>query len=115
KVTDAHGHNKKNTYDANYDVTTYNDALNDQSIFSFDANNRLNKVQDANGAATSFTYPSSGNNLFYPLTQTDPQGHITSYAYDSNGNLTSATDNGSGGKGLHYAYNTNGTIKSITQ
>jgi RHS repeat-associated protein len=115
KVTDAHGHNQKTTYDPNLDVTTYNDALNDQSIFSFDANNRLNSAQDANGSATSYTYPSSGTNLFYPLTQKDPQGHITSYAYDSNGNLTSATDNGSGGKGLHYVYNANGTIKSITQ
>jgi YD repeat-containing protein len=115
KVTDANGHNKKTTFDANLDVTNYSDALNDQSIFSFDANNRLNKVQDANGAATSYTYLPSGNNLFYPLTQKDPQANVTTYAYDTNGNMTSATDNGSGGKGLHYAYNANGTIKSITQ
>ncbi len=113
KVTDAHGHNKSTTFDANLDVTNYSDALNDQSISSFDANNRLNSVQDANGAATSFTYPSSGNNLFYPLTQKDPQGNQTNYAYDSNGNLTSAVNN-STGKGLTYAYNQNGTIASMT-
>jgi len=116
KVTDAHGHNKKTTFDANLDVTNYSDALNDQSISSFDANNRLNSVQDANGAATSFTYPSSGNNLFYPLTQKDPQSNQTNYAYDSNGNLTSAVNN-STGKGLTYTYNqspANGVITKIT-
>ncbi len=113
KVTDAHGHNKSTTFDANLDVTNYSDALNDQSISSFDANNRLNSVQDANGAATSFTYPSSGTNLFYPLTQKDPQGNQTNYAYDSNGNLTSAVNN-STGKGLTYTYNQNGTIASMT-
>ncbi len=116
KVTDAHGHNKSTTFDANLDVTNYSDALNNQSIFSFDANNRLNSAQDANGAATSFTYPSSGNNLFYPLTQKDPQGNQTNYAYDSNGNLTSAVNN-STGKGLTYTYNqspANGVITKIT-
>ncbi len=116
QVTDAHGHNQKTTYDANLDVTTYNDALNDQSIFSFDANNRLNSTQDANGAATSFTYPSSGTNLLYPLTQKDPQGNQTNYAYDSNGNLTSAVNN-STGKGSTYTYNqspANGVITKIT-
>src|SRR5258708_6129878 len=85
-------------------------------VFSIDGKNDLNSVQDANGAATSYTYLSSGNNLFYPLTQKDPQGNQTNYAYDSNGNMTSATNN-STGKGLTYTYNhspANAVITKIT-
>ncbi|MFL5627424.1 MAG: RHS repeat-associated core domain-containing protein [Ktedonobacteraceae bacterium] len=115
-VKDALGHSKSTQFDANYNVTQYGDALNDFStfVFSSDGRNNLNAIKDGNGAATSFTYPTSGtSNLFYPLTQTDPQGHQTTYAYDSNGNLKSAIDT-STAKGLTYTYNANGTIATMT-
>jgi YD repeat-containing protein len=115
-VMDALGHSKSTQYDANFDVNTYGDALSDTttSTYSQDGKNNLNSVQDGTGASTSYTYPASGSShLFYPLTQKDPQSHVTSYSYDSNGNLTSAIDT-STTKGLRYTYNSNGTIATMT-
>jgi RHS repeat-associated protein len=115
-VKDALGNSKSTQYDANFNVNTYSDALSDTTTYSYsqDGKNNLNSVQDGTFATTKYTYPTSGtSNLYYPLTQTDPQGHQTNYAYDSNGNLTSAIDN-STQKGLKYTYNSNGTIATMT-
>jgi YD repeat-containing protein len=102
-VQDALGNSKTTNYDANFNVTQYGDALKDLSnfVFSSDGRNNLNSVADGTNATTSFTYASSGSNLYYPLTQKDPQGNQTNYTYDSNGNLTTAINTGSN-KGLTY-------------
>ncbi len=114
-VTDPLGHTQSNQYDANYDMTQYQDGLSDTSVFNFNAGtNTLHSVADGNGATTSFGYPTPGSqNQYYPQNQTDPQGNQTDYAYDSNGNLQSATNHVTH-TGLSYNYYPNGTIKTET-
>ncbi len=120
KTTDALNHSRQNTFDATtYNVSRYSDALSDFSDFQFspDGNKLLStstydgsKPNGSNNAITTrFSYPSSGNNQYSPLTQTDPQNNETDYAYNSNGNLLSSTDKKSGNK-LTYTYNDNGTV-----
>ncbi|GCE13343.1 type IV secretion protein Rhs [Tengunoibacter tsumagoiensis] len=122
KTTNALGYSTTNTYDAtNYNVTQYGDALSDLSDFQFstDGKNNLTQVSigDTNtggsnptvGPTTHFGYGGTGNNTYNPFTQTDPQGHSTNYAYDTNGNLLSAIDQQTN-KGLTYTYNGNGTV-----
>ena len=116
-VKDALGNSKSTQYDANFNVNTYSDALSDTTTYTYsqDGKNNLNSVQDGTFATTKYSYPTSGNsNLYYPLTQTDPQGRQANYTYDSNGNLTSALDN-SNSMGLHSSYNPDGTVSKITQ
>jgi len=115
KVTDPLGHNESTTYDANYDVSQYMDSLGDQTNFVFNTGtNTLHSAADGNKATTTFTYPTPGSqNQYYPLSQTDPQNNTTNYAYDSNGNLLSAT-NKTTNTGLTYTYNSNGTINTQT-
>jgi RHS repeat-associated protein len=117
KTTDANNHSRTSTYDStNYNVTQTGDALSDFSNFTFSSDGRNNVTSDTlgvngseSGAKTTFGYPSSGNNLYSPLSQTDPSGNVTSFAYDTNGNLTSAKDNNTGHT-LVYTYNANGTV-----
>ncbi len=116
KTTDALGHSTGSTFDATtYNVTQYSDALSDFTNFQFsaDGRNNLTTVTDGAGAKTTFGYASSGNNLYNPLSQTDPQGNTASFSYDNNGNMLSATDN-STNKGSSYTYNSNGTAASQT-
>lgn len=114
KTTNALGYSTTQTYDAtNYNVTQYGDALSDFSDFQFstDGKNNLTQVSvgDTNtggsnatvGPTTTFGYGGTGNNTYNPYTQTDPQGHTTNYAYDTNGNLLSAIDKQTN-KGLTY-------------
>jgi RHS repeat-associated protein len=62
------------------------------------------------GLVTSYTYDSDGQ----VLTQTDPLGYVTSYAYDHDGNLTSvtapnpSTGGSSGGLVTSYTYDADG-------
>jgi len=117
-VKDALNHTRTTSYDANYDVSQYQDSLSDLSVFTFstDGKNNLDSVsigKNGVGPTSSFGYPSSGNNLYYPQSSTDAQGNPTTFAYDNNGNLTSATNTKTSGK-VQYFYNANGTVsKSI--
>ncbi len=114
-VTDALGHPQSNTYDPNYNMTSYTDGESDLSVFNFNpGTNTLGSALDGNNATTVFGYPTPGSqNQYYPLNQTDPQGNQTDYVYDSNGNLKSATNHVTH-TGLTYNYNSNGTIKNET-
>jgi YD repeat-containing protein len=120
-TTDALGHCSTSTYDAtNYNVTQTGDPLSDFSNFVFSTdghNNLLTDSEGANGsdtgAKTTYTYPSSGNNMYHPTSQVDPQGNETDYTYDSNGNLLTTTYHKTG-KTLTYTYNSNGTVATQT-
>ena len=68
------------------------DALGLQSVFTYDAANRLTRVQTpaVNGVAqgTNFTYNANGD----LTSQTDARGNVVTYEYDVNGNLTLQRD-----------------------
>jgi len=96
------------------------DPLSDFSNFVFSTdghNNMLTDSKGANGsdtgAKTTYTYPSSGNNMYHPTSQVDPQGNETDYTYDSNGNPLTITYHKTG-KTLTYTYNSNGTVATQT-
>ncbi len=64
---------------------------NRSTAFSYDSRGNLLSKQITAGAATrsfAYTYNATGE----VLTETDPRGNVTSYAYDSKGNRTSVTD-----------------------
>jgi YD repeat-containing protein len=74
---------------------TYNDfrretvQVNERGFerrFFFDKNGMPVKIIEENGAEHEYTYDPAAP--FNRLTQTDPLGYRTSYAYDGNGNVT---------------------------
>ena len=80
------------TYDADDNVTSYEDGNGVLTTYSYDGNgNRLTKVRDDGPftwnleLTTAHTYNST-NDL---LTVTDPLNHTTTLTYDGSGNLTS--------------------------
>jgi YD repeat-containing protein len=74
-------------------VTTITDSLNVDTKITFDASNRISKIERAVGQAESatsaFTYNSTNFNL---ETFTDADGKVTRFEYDLAGNLTLEQD-----------------------
>jgi len=116
-VIDPDGHVTTTTYDANANPLTVTDALNRQTVNTYDTLNDLTSTTDPNGITTTMQYDAAGNLLSRsrPLVgsgrpqvttnhyadsahpgdvtwMTDPDYQIWTYAYDTYGNLTSATD-----------------------
>ena len=138
-MTDPNGHTTTATYDANANQLASTDALNRQTVKTYDALNDLTSVVDAKGVTTTMTYDARGNLLSSsrpllgtnpPLTQTttyhyddpahpgdvtsmtDPDNQTWTYSYDTYGNSISATD--PLGNQTTYAYNTIGWKTSQT-
>jgi RHS repeat-associated protein len=107
-VVDANGNLQSRSYTPDANVNQYTDALQDTTVFNFDVGNTNNllSITDGNNAKTTLGYTNS--DPYLPTTLTDAQNHTMSYGYDSNGNLTSASDTTSGGTGtsVSYTYNT---------
>jgi len=118
-VTDPNGHTSHAGYDSRGNQTSTEDAAGNKTKSKHDALGDLLEFTDANGVTTTYTYDSRGNLLTEstPLVGsepvqsrtttytyenktfpgdvtgiTNPNGRITSFAYDTAGNLTSATD-----------------------
>ncbi len=129
--TDAFG-DTEYEYDAGNNLTQITDPGGRITSLSYDGNNNLVSFTDATGAVTSYEYFSNGllqtqtnpateagtgtvsrtytNGL--PHTVTNPAGLTTTYAYDSAGRVTGATD--SAGKTTNYTYDAAGNLLSIT-
>lgn len=71
-------------YDGNGNQTARVDPLGRRTVFTFDAANRLVKIDFPDGTSVSFTRDFRGN----VLTLTDQNGRVTSYTYDLAGNMT---------------------------
>lgn len=127
-VTDALGNSTKMTYDDRANVLTVTDPLQRKTINTYDSNNDLLMSKDPSGVLTTFTYDSAGNLLSIstpdsalnnqPSTTTftygdghpgditavtDPIGHTTAIAYNTNGDPTVVTDPRGNTTTYHYA------------
>ena len=134
-VTDPNGHMTRAAYDARGNVTFTEDALGHTTTSKYDALNDLLEHTDAKGVTTSYTYDSKGKLLTsstplvgssplqtrtttytygskaFPedLTSiTDPNGKVSTFTYDSAGNLASAAD--AVGDKATYTYDALGRI-----
>ena len=87
-----------NTYDANGNLLTSKDALNNVTTFTYKANGQLESAKDARNNTTTLTYDSFGR-----LTQIkDAANKTTNYGYDARARLTSITNTLSETTSLEY-------------
>jgi len=114
--TDPNGHTTTNTYDARGNLLGRTDPLSRTTTYAYNALNDTTAITNPLGVTLAITYDASGNVLASarPLTQTgqvalttyaydpahpgdmvastDPDGHTTTYGYDTFGDRTSVTD-----------------------
>ncbi|MCD9024089.1 S8 family serine peptidase [Cohnella silvisoli] len=98
---------QKLQYNASDVQTSVYDALNRQTTYTFDHNNRQLSVTDAEGHTTSQSY----NDVGQKGSQTDGLGHSTQYSYDELGKLASVIN--ALGETTAYTYDLNGN--TLTQ
>ncbi len=150
-VTDASGDVRKYYYDDQGNLVKYVDPLGNITFATYDSTGDLTSVTGPTGLTDSFTYDANGNltSETNPLGQTtnfaytgadnllasmvDPQGAMTRYAYNPQGDLTSVqypdqsvmgvTYDATGdplsltdpnGQVTHYTYNAAGQVTSVT-
>jgi len=86
------------TYDANGNLQTVADPLNHQTVNAYDALNRLSQVTNPDTGTIKYGYDGEDQ-----LTQvTDPRNLVTSYTRDGLGNLTQQQSPDTGATGLTY-------------
>ena len=68
----------QSTYDINGNKLTATDANGNTTAFTYDARNRLKKVEYADHTTKLFDYDARGNKI----RETDENGHVTELVYD---------------------------------
>lgn len=79
------GFSSKLTYDEDNNVRTLEDANGHVTTFNYDHNGNMLSSTDALGNTQYFTYESTFNNI---LSYTDKKGNVYHFSYDDHGNLT---------------------------
>jgi len=124
-VTDALGNATSYTYDGAGNKTSVTDANGNRTVYTYNANNQVTSQQSGleydsatqaydcpsgdTCPTTSYTYDANGNKL----TETDPNGDTTTYAYNALNQLTSVTTPGANGGTTTYGYDANGNQTTI--
>ncbi len=117
-VTDPDGNTTQASYDAAGDVLSQTDALQRQTVNTYDSLNDLKTSKDPNGVTTTYTYDGSGNlqSTSRPLVGSSPaQTQVTTYNYGDPshpGDVTSKLD--ADGKTWSYGYDQYGDLTSAT-
>jgi RHS repeat-associated protein len=97
------------THDASGNMTSRSDALGNKTLFSYEpVFNKVASVTDPLGHVTSFTYDSRGN----MLTRTDANGNVASFSYNSFGQVTQITD--ALGNKTAFSYDGFGNLATVT-
>ncbi len=109
RITDGEGNSSELVYDEAGDLIGARAPDGSFTGFEFDAQDRLTKITDANGAELSFTY---GEDREEPLSFTDAGGGTRSFAYDTGGRITEAT--WPDGTSLAFAYDAEGNLTAYT-
>ena len=102
-VTDASG-TVTYTYDARGEILTRKDQLNGVTTNTYDGQGNLLTSKDALNNTTTLTYNSRGQ----VLTATDARGKTTTLTYDPNGNLSERED--AGNNVTTFSYDARGRI-----
>lgn len=89
-TTDAQGHVASTQYDGNGNVLSRTDANGHTSSYLYDQANRLVQSTDATGATNSMGFCADLGAT--PCQSVDPNGLVTTRAYDPDGRPTSVTD-----------------------
>ncbi len=97
----------QSVYDGNNNLIQSIDSLNFTNQFVYDSNNNLIKKIDPRGNVTTFGY----NTQFSLTGSTNGAGDFLTVAYNTDGTVASHTD--SGGM-TSYGYDSNGQLNSIT-
>ncbi len=106
--TDANNNVTHYSYDERGNLVAVIDALGHTTRYTYDSTyNRLTSITDANSHKTRFDYDERGN----LVREIDPLGNATNYVYDSQGNLISHTD--ANGQTTSYEYNEHGDLITI--
>jgi RHS repeat-associated protein len=103
-ATDALQRTRSQSWSANGDILSTTDALSPASstTYSFDSDNNATGAQLPTGAAASAVFTasptcnSSGGTAYQVKCSTDSSGNVSAYSYDSHGNPTSRSNNGTG-------------------
>jgi len=101
------------TYDSNQQLTAITDTLNRNISLSYDSNGLLSTITDFANRTWTYKYDSDTNDLLTvtgPNTPEHPNGLTTTYTYDSNHNLLTATD-ANGQTYLTNSYDSNNMIQ----
>ena len=106
-VTDALGHTVTLTYNANNELVSVRDALNNITTYGYDAEGNVTTVEDARGYTTTNAYDKD-NNL---ISVTDPLNNINTYVYDADNEVVTMI-NPTGGA-TTYTYNSLGDLSTV--
>jgi RHS repeat-associated protein len=114
---DGYRLNKKT--DPNGNVISYTYDTSGKVIKSTDPEGKEKSISYTGATTSTFTEKDGGvwtqqydTNLNLPISKTAPNGNITSYTYDNNGNTLSVTK--PGGAVTRYTYDSAGNMTSIT-
>ena len=92
-ITDPRGNVTTYTRDGNGNLTQLENDLNQITTWTYNTEGLIETRTDANGVVTTYTY--TAEDLIATMTETPPTGggatRVTSYEYDSAGNITKIT------------------------
>lgn len=109
KITDAQNNIQTFVWDSNLNKTSFTDQNSHTSNFTYDSRGNLLTATDPLNNTTGFTYEP---NFDFIKTATDAQGNISTYDYDTKGNLIKLTD--ALGNFMTNTYDTSGQLTSST-
>lgn len=103
------GQNVRYTYNANGDVATIKDSLNNVTTLTYDRHRRVIQSKDALNGLTKYGYDALGQ-----VTKvTDPRNRVTTYSLDGLGQLWKQTSPDTGT--TNYSFNASGLQASTTR
>lgn len=107
-VRDRNGNTSYFTYDANGNLLTAKNPLNEIVTNTYDVWNNLTSLKDPRNNTTTFTYDATGK---YLQSVQKPMGGTTQYTYKTNGLVDTGIDPTS--HSVTYSYDTNGNVTKI--
>lgn len=111
-VTDANGVATSLSYTSSSNVGQYQTGNGSTTTtFGYDNVNNLNHLLAQSGAYSELDYDDA-NNPYSPTGVTDPQNNTTTLAYDSKGNLLTATNQLASQNQVQLTYNADGTVST---